>query len=219
MERFGERVLKNASKDFKYLLDRGYRRTPALNFVADHYRLGKQDRNFIIRFVFSEKEIRNHKSKLIPFPRIRRKNLVIDTYNVLVTAQAVISGKEVVRGMDGFLRDTSAVFSKYRFNEETKNAIEKILDILSDYGPGFVLFILDSQISRSGELASYIRERLKEKFIEGNARVSRNADREIKNLDWITATSDSVIIEKTKNAVDIIKLLLPENSGKSRYIH
>lgn len=191
----------------KYLLDRGYRKTSALNFVANHYRLSKKDRNFLVRYVFSEREIRNHKSKLIPFRKITGKNLVIDTYNILVTVQEILSGKEIVKGMNGFLRDISAVFSKYKFNEDTKIAIGKILEILSDYKPKFVLFVLDSQISRSGELASYIRKKLGEFCISGDAKVSRNADGEIIRQNWITATSDSIIIEKVKNVVDVAKLL------------
>lgn len=211
--------LKKASQDMKYLLDRGYKKTTALNFVANHYRLSKHERNFLVRYVFSEKEIRNHKSKLISPKEITGKNLVIDTYNVLITIQEIISGKEIVKGMDGFLRDTSAIFSKYRFNEDTKNAIEKILGILSHYRPKFVLFILDSQISRSGELASYIRDKLGEFCISGDARISRNADREIIKQNRIILTSDSIIIEKAKNVADLGKLLLSENSVKSRYLH
>lgn len=211
--------LKKASHDMKYLLDRGYKKTTALNFVANHYRLSKHERNFLVRYVFSEKEIRNHKSKLISPKEITGKNLVIDTYNVLITIQEIISGKEIVKGMDGFLRDASAIFSKYKFNEDTRNAIEKILEILSYYKPGSVLFILDSQISRSGELASYIRGKLGEFCMPGDARVSRNADREIIKQNRITATSDSIILERVKNVIDFGKLLLSENSVKSRYLH
>lgn len=207
MVKFRNSNLKNASLDMKHLLDRGYKKSSALNFVADHYGLGKQDRNFLVRFVFSEKGIIDHKSKLIPIGRITGRNLVIDTYNILITVEAILSGREIVRGMDGFLRDTSAVFSNYKFNEETKNAIEKILEILSEYGVKSVLFILDSQISHSGELASYIRKRLKEYSLRGDAIVSRSADREIIKQNRITATSDSAIIEKVKKAIDICQYM------------
>ncbi len=200
--------LKKACHDMKYLLDRGYKKTTALNFVANHYGLSKHDRNFLVRYVFSENEIRDHKSRLIPLRKITGKNLVIDTYNLLITVQAITSGNEVVKGMDGFLRDTSAVFSKYKFNEDTRDAIENILRILSKHRPKSVLFVLDSRMSRSGELASCIREKLEEFYIPGDARVSRYADREIIKRNRITATSDSIIIEKVKNVVDIGKSLL-----------
>ncbi|MDP3065702.1 MAG: DUF434 domain-containing protein, partial [Methanobacteriaceae archaeon] len=41
--------LKNAENDLRYLLNRGYRKTTALNFVAGHYLLDKSQRNYLAR--------------------------------------------------------------------------------------------------------------------------------------------------------------------------
>ena len=195
--------LNKAAADMKYLLDRSYPRSTALNLVVNHYGLSKEQRNFLVRYVFSDDEIRGHKSRLIPVKEIVGGDVVVDTFNVLITVEAVLTGGETVEGMDGFLRDTSAVFSNYRFDETSGKALNKILEVLSGHKPASVLFILDSQISRSGELASFIRNKLGEFSLEGDARTCRNADYEIIKLNWITCTSDSVIIGRVDRVVDM----------------
>ncbi|MEA3255054.1 MAG: DUF434 domain-containing protein [Candidatus Altiarchaeota archaeon] len=200
--------INKAAQDMKYLLNRGYPRSTALNLVVNHYCLSLGQRNFLVRYVFSDDETRDHKSRLIPVKEIMGGDVVVDTFNVLITVEAVLSGGEIVEGMDGFLRDTSAVFSKYRFSETSKKALNKLLEVLSRHKPASVLFILDSQISRSGELASFIRNKLGEFSLEGGARTSGRADYEIIKLNRITCTSDSVIIGKVDRVVDLGKEVL-----------
>jgi len=194
--------IKKAAQDLKYLLDRGYNKKTALNLVVNHYRLNEKQRNFLQRYVFSERDIQLHRSRLFSIKKISGRYIVIDGYNVLVTVEAILS-KNLVRGMDGFLRDTSAIFSKYKFDENTKRALKTIILTLREYKPRFVLFIFDSQISHSGDLASYVRHKLNEFGLEGDARTSMSADKEIVDLNQITITTDSIIIEKVDSVVDI----------------
>lgn len=194
---------KKAAPDLKYLLDRGYNKKTSLNLVVNHYGLDEKQRNFLHRYVFSEKDIRLHKSKNIPIEKIAHKNVVVDGYNVLVTVESILKNREVVEGMDGFLRDTSAIFSKYRFDEDTKKAVKKIILTLKEYKPRSVLFIFDAQISRSGELAAYIRHKLREHSLQGDAKTSRSTDKEITEINQVTISTDSIIIEKVDKVVDL----------------
>ncbi len=195
--------IDKASQDLKYLLDRDYKRTTALNLVADRYSLTEKERNLLHRYVFSEKEIRRHRKKLCPLSRMRGKRIVIDGYNVLITVEAVLEGRDIVLGMDGILRDVKGIFSRYKFNKNSKIAIDKILEKLKEFTPGFILFIFDSQVSKSGELAAFVRGRLEEYRLNGDARTSPNADKEIKKLNYITLTSDSIIIENVDRISDL----------------
>lgn len=195
--------IKNAAQDLKYLLDRDYNKKTSLNLIVNRYKLNDKQRNFLQRYVFSEKDIKLHKSRLFSIEKIAGKDIIIDGYNVLITVEAILNKKELVRGMDGFLRDTSAIFSKYIFDKNTKKALKRIILTLKEYKPRFVLFIFDSQISHSGELTGYVRHKLNESGLNGNARTSRSADKEIVDLNEITMTSDSIIIEKVDGAVDI----------------
>jgi len=196
-------VIKKAAQDLRYLLDRNYNKKTSLNLVVNHYKLNEKQRNFLQRYVFSEKDIQLHKSKLFSIKKISEKYIVIDGYNVLVTVEAILNKKNLVRGMDGFLRDTSAIFSKYKFDKNTKKALKTVILALREYKPRFVLFIFDSQISHSGELASYVRHKLNEFGLKGDARTSRSADKEIVDLNEITMTTDSIIIERVDRVVDI----------------
>ena len=194
--------LNEASCDLKYLLDRNYRKKIALDFVAGHYGLTTAERNFLVRTVFSEDEIRVHKSKLCQIRDIAKKNVVVDGYNVLITIDAILNHKPLTSAMDGFLRDLSAVFGKYKFDENSKISVEIILKILKEHGPKFVLFVFDSQVSHSGELAAYTKRKLSDFEIEGDAKTSKSADKTIIELNQITLTTDSAIIERVDRVVD-----------------
>jgi len=198
----------DAAADMKYLLDRGYHKSAAMNYVADHYRLNSGERNRLVRYVFSEKEIRDHRDKLMPIRKISGEDVVVDGYNILITSQAILAGKEIVEGMDGLVRDTSATFSKYRFDENCREAAAAVLKILAECKPASVLFIFDSQMSRSGELAGYLRHEMKKVALPGDAKTKKDADRAIKRLKRITLTSDSAIIGKVGRVADLPRELL-----------
>jgi len=95
------------------------------------------------------------------------------------------------------------VFSGYVLSDVSRSALEKVLRVIFSYKPQSVLFILDSQMSKSGELAGYIREEMIRYGLSGDTLTSRSADHEIKERNRITLTSDSAIIEKVDKAVDI----------------
>jgi len=212
--------INKAAEDMKYLIDRGYNRETSLNLVVNRYHLNKDERNYLQRYVFSDDEIRSHKSKLIPLKEIGGKRIVIDGYNVLITVGAIINKKRcsvLVEGMDGILRDSSGIFSNYKFNSESKRAVNEILNLLSGYKPEFVLFIFDSQISKSGELSSYVKKRMNDLNIHGDSKTSRNADKTIIDLNWITATSDSIIIKNVDKVVDLANsIFININKGQKK---
>lgn len=197
-----------AAEDLKYLLDRKYPKKTALNLVTNHYRLDADDRNFLVRYVFPEREIKKHKNRLVPVDAIRGRDIVVDGYNVLIIAESILYRRRIVEGMDGFIRDQAALFSRYRFSKKTKRTASVILNTLKEHNPKSVLFILDSQMKRSGELAAHIRREMKERSIAGDALTESRADSLIKRLNRITLTSDSAIIEKIDKVVDLGRVLL-----------
>lgn len=66
-----------AYEDLKYLLNRGYRKKYALEFVANHYLLTSKERYFLMRCVFSDKEIEERKRKLVKEDGLRGKLSVL----------------------------------------------------------------------------------------------------------------------------------------------
>jgi len=195
--------VQKAAEDMKYLLDRGYNRNTSLNLTVNRYHLNMRERNYLRRYVFSEKEIQAHKSKLIPITEIRCEKVVVDGFNVLISVDAVLKKRNLVESMDCILRDTSMVFSNYRFDSDTKKTLDALVTLFLKYGPEGVFFVFDSQISRSGELSSYVREKMWEAGISGDASTAKSADKKIIELNHITASSDSHIIESVNQIVDL----------------
>ncbi|HOI39435.1 MAG TPA: DUF434 domain-containing protein [Methanobacterium sp.] len=206
---FKDTVLQEAKIDFQYLLDRGFPRTGALNFVANHYVLDEVQRNYLNRSVFSKKKIKTRKKKLILLSDVKEKNVIIDGYNVLITVESICnSGEEfLVNCDDGVTRDVKAVFGKYKKDKTTLEALNSIISLLKIFKPKRVLFFYDSPVSMSGELAKTTLELLKSLKVPGDAQTASDVDAELvrlsKELDGVVATSDGIVMDKVETVLDI----------------
>jgi hypothetical protein len=115
---------------------------------------------------------------------------------------------------DGYIRDTRYYFSKAKQAEDLEEALEAVLRFLSKAGPKSVFFLLDAQISRSGELAGFIRHKMGEYGVSGEAKTSKITDFDLKaegrNLEKnvILATSDGIIIDSVLEVLDIPACLM-----------
>jgi hypothetical protein len=201
---FEERLkaLERPLSDVRFLLDRDYPKNSAINFVSNHYRLVKEDRNIIFRIACEKKLSEDRIKKLVPIDLIKGKCVVIDGYNVLITVESLILGYPVFLCDDGVLKDTRAIFHRYKMKKETKEVIEKIRILLSKYLPKEVLFIFDAQISGSGKLSATVREIFK--GMNTSVSTSKNADGQMtRHKDDVVATSDGNIIDNVINIVDI----------------
>ena len=196
--------IERAIEDFRYLINRGYKKDVALNFVANHYKLSKEDRLKIIRTTHSDEEINLTKRKLKRLKDFEGKTIYIDGFNVLIGLEALIKGHEIVLCDDNIYRDFENVYGKYKINNYTDKAIELLLEILKHYKVRAIIY-LDAQVSKSGILAKRIRERMKELGIDGDVFCVKNCDYELKHKD-VVATSDSIIIksDNVKYVVDLI---------------
>jgi hypothetical protein len=195
--------MKDPICDLRFLLNRGYNRESAVKFVSNKYRLGIKQRNFLVRAVFSSEEASEHKKKTLGIEDLNKKKVVVDGYNVLITVENVLKGKEVILCDDGFVRDTTAIFGKYKTSDVTSKAIEEILNVLKKSKVSEVLFIFDSQVSYSGELCRVIREKIAKAGLKGDAITSNKADFEICMAEKIVCSSDRAIIKKAEKVVDL----------------
>ncbi|HSO26100.1 MAG TPA: DUF434 domain-containing protein [Methanobacteriaceae archaeon] len=204
--------LKIASKDLRYLLNQGYRKKIALNFVANHYLLNKKSRNYLARSVFSNSLSQSRRSKIVNFKDINGKILFLDGYNVLITVESILNNYEVILADDGLLRDVQGIFGKYKFSSNTNNALTLIFECVSKYPPREIKFYLDQQVSFSGKLGQEINEMLKNYDLNGTSILSNNVDyhitQECANSISIAATSDGIIVDKVEKVVDIPHFIL-----------
>ncbi|AFN04968.1 hypothetical protein PFC_10245 [Pyrococcus furiosus COM1] len=189
-----------AYKDLKYLLNRGYRKSKALEFVCNHYLLPSNARHLLARCVFPTKWIEETKRKLASKNEITGKEIGIDGFNVLITLDSVIRG-EAFRCEDGIVRDIRYI-KNYKFDQNTLNLIRIIADTLSTLAPEKVIIFYGKSTSKSGRIAELTKKELEKRRIKGEVKVVKSPDFELKKFD-IVATGDVGIIEKVKKIFDI----------------
>ncbi len=205
----GINELRDAICDLRYLLNRGYRRKAALDTVGNRYELSSESRNFLVRAVFSKSEARSNKEKLMGIDYLKGRNVAIDGYNVLISVEESLRGGEVFLCDDGFVRDAKGVFGKYTFSVHTDQAIEEILKVLSDHAVKEAIFVFDSQVSRSGELAAKFRQRMNGLGVAGKAIAVPNADHEVGRHD-VVCSCDRAIIKTARKAVDLVSYIVKD---------
>ncbi len=200
-------VLREARVDLKFLLNRGYNRSSALKLVGDKYQLDKTERSILFRSVFSDEEASVIRSKMIGLDKIRGDELWIDGFNLVNTVETVLRGEYLISCDDGVLRDISEIHSKYKLSDLTKKSLRHIIDLLKKADVAYVLFLFESQISRSGEIAAMTRRLLESAGIRGNARTTRSVDSALIKSKKTVASSDSAVLLKCKRFIDLVKYL------------
>jgi hypothetical protein len=204
-----KKSLKNAAYDLKFLLNRGYRKKVALNLVANKFLLNKNERNFLVRKVFSDTESHDRIIKIVEINNINNETIFIDGYNVLITVESICKHEydSVIKCDDGVLRDLKAVFGKYKISSSTETALNHIITILKQYHPSCIHFLYDSPVSKSGELATLTKSLITKHGAIGSASTNKNVDFELvklsKRFGGIVATSDGAVIDKVEQFLDI----------------
>nr|WP_321496149.1 DUF434 domain-containing protein [uncultured Methanolobus sp.] len=194
-----------AAKDIRYLLERGYPRDSAIRFAGDHYGLGKNERYILARTVFSGSTASSRQKKKLTVDKLKDRKLLVDGYNVLITLESLLDGENVWIADDSFIRDIRGVFRNHSNGDITFKAVKEMLDFIKKADVASVEILLDTQMKNSGELAAFIRKRMDELSLQGDARTSKHVDFDLKNCeaDHVIATADGVIIDAVKNVVDI----------------
>lgn len=187
-----------ASRDYKYLLSRGYKQKVVLDLVTSRYGLSNVERTLLLRCVHSSQDVEAIKSKCVS--SVARYPLIIDGYNVLLTLHAVMEGMEVFLCDDGFVRDLRKSYRKgidLKMFEDTTELLKKELLELT---PSSVTIVLDKNVSYSAHHADTIRN-----FMRDLAEVvlANKADLKVIGGDGIIASSDYVVISKARRIYDL----------------
>ena len=194
--------LGNAVRDLRYLLDQGYPRDSAVNFVSNHYRFPLDQRHLLARCVFSKREAAEHRRRAVKASAVRGKRLGVDGYNVLITLETILTGKQIIRCDDGYIRDLRAIFGKYRATPATDKALSALIQTLTKARPKTVTVFFDKQVSRSGELAAEVRPQLNRAGLKGDASAVGGVDMKLRAFD-VVASSDRAVIGRARMVWDI----------------
>jgi hypothetical protein len=137
---------------------------------------------------------------------------VVDCYNVLITIESYLTGKTVFRALDGFTRDIAGVYGNYSFGQRTERAALLLLECLRDLGHGAweLQFYLDAPVSRSADLACFLRDALEGVNITPKVEVVKSPDHNIlsRHAQDLVATSDTVLIDGVRHCIDLPAMVL-----------
>jgi hypothetical protein len=203
---------QKAAQDFRYLLNRGYPRKATLELVGNRYGLTFDERHLLHRGVFSNSDSRLRREKKISTQEVRNKDLAIDGHNVVITIEAGLSGRPLILGDDGFIRDISGLSGSFKKTETTEKAIQFIIHAIKKIKPRQTLFLFDAPISMSGRLAQEIRSRLKGERLPGDAMAVKVPEKILIGFRGVIATSDTAIIEQSKKVLDLPGYILREKT-------
>lgn len=208
-----ERLLKPA-RDIRSILRWSYPKFATIRFVADHSQLSAEERHILTRVIMPPDKVVSRVRKKIACNGIRDRDLLLDGYNVLLSVDSLLKKEPMWFCDDGYIRDTRYYFSKAKQAEDIGEALDLVLEFFSEARPKSVTFLLDAQISRSGELAGFIRRKLKEQGIPGDAQTSKTADFDLKTeggkpeKQLVVATSDGIVIDSVLQVLDIPACLM-----------
>ena len=198
--------LHDARKELRYLLNKGYRKKTALEFVSNHNGLSRDDRNILARTTYSDDECANTSSKAVPFRSLRGAVMAIDGYNVLNTVESVLYDDPLVCD-DGVIRDDLKRGGSYVISSRTDAVLDALDDFFSKARPEKVIFFLDKDVPHSGDHAAYIRAHHWKVPVE--SQTAQAVDHELKSAEGvIVATADSGIISYLESFFDIPRHLL-----------
>ncbi|HIH69939.1 DUF434 domain-containing protein [Methermicoccus shengliensis] len=200
--------LQRPAEDLRLLLDRGYRKQHALQFVSDHYRLESRWRYVLSRAVHSTSTVKMRAKKKISCGALKGEVLWVDGHNVLITIESVLRGNELFLCDDGFLRDTRGVFRSFRLTETTIEAVRLVIGFLRKSEVKEVHFVFDRRLSRSGELAAHVRSALCASCLKGDACTSEAVDFLLKHVHGVVASADGPIVDAADRVIDLPQCVL-----------
>ncbi len=147
---------------------------------------------------------------MVSAEQIRGKGLAIDGYNVLITLESALKGKTILLADDSFIRDISGVSGSYKESAPTGEALSLIIDLLQTAEPLEAIFLFDSPISGSGELAAKIRGLMTNKGIRGDALAVKVPERIMEGYAGIVASSDTALIDQVQKVFDMAGYIIRE---------
>ena len=190
-------MLREAVRDFSWLLERGYATKSGLELVGNHFQLHERQRLAVMRSSCGESARARRRARCVGLDALRGQTLHLDGYNVLTIVESALAGGAILCGRDGCLRDIASLHGTFRRVEETEPALELIGQFLNTFGASRVVWWLDSPVSNSGRLAGLMREVAARRAWDWDAKLVFNADAALvkETGGELIATADSVILD------------------------
>jgi hypothetical protein len=208
--------LRIAQAEIQWLLDRGYKEGPVIDFIGGHYQLSSRQRIALKRSVSSTSKYEKKISTKLPLTQARDGRLNIDGFNLIIALEVALSGSILVFGRDGVPRDLAGLRGSYKIIEQTDQALELIGKVFHQLFVPEVKFFLDSPVSNSGRLKNRILEHAKNWGMPVEIELLPNVDTVLSTMERVV-TGDSIILGNCKSWFNLSREII-ENAITDAWI-
>jgi hypothetical protein len=189
-------AVRQAARDYAWLLNRGYARQASLKLVGDRFELNKRQRVALARATCSDKESRDRALRELPPGKLSGQTLLVDGFNVLVTFESALGGGIVLACRDGCYRDLASMHGTYRRVAETATALRLAGEALAELGVAGGQWYFDSPVSNSGRLKTLALQIAAENDWSWQVVLDANPDRRLIEASDPIASADSAVLDR-----------------------
>ena len=147
-------------------------------------------------------------AKHLKLEDLRGRDVCIDGFNVIVPLEVALVRSPLIRAQDGAIRDLAGINGTYRSVEQTMQAIDLVLDLLTEAQVASATFYFDRPVRNSGRLAKtiadYVRAlaNIQPSLPKVQAALVDNVDNELAGRAYV-ATNDSAVIDHCQSWVSL----------------
>jgi len=202
-------LLAKAQDEVQWLLDRGYKPGPVIEFIGSHYQLSSRQRSALQRSSCTMVQYDRRKASLLPLEAAKDGCIFIDGFNLIILLETALSGSPVILGHDGVYRDLAGVRGSYGLIGETDTALELLGLCLTELMVPEAVFYLDRPVSNSGRLRNRILEYAQKWNIPVCVDLVPNADAILTGIGRIV-TGDSIILDQCTGWFNLSKKIMDD---------
>lgn len=190
-----------ASRDYKYLLNRGLPQKASLDFISANYGLTVAERALLLRCIHRDADSETIRRKTVY--SVRGLELVVDGYNVILTIASAIEQVPLFLCDDGFVRDLRSSYIKDFTTPTIMEAVSYLAKAADSLEVGDLVVVLDKNISWSAEHADLLKNSYGIK-----ATTAAKADIAVIGSSKIISSSDFVILLRSEKVFDLAQFVV-----------
>lgn len=145
----------------------------------------------------AELELRS--GKQVAIDQLKGKRVELDGFNLLILLESALSGAYIFKGQDACYRDIGSVHGAYKRVEQTSESALIIGQALQKLAVKEVHWFLDSPVSNSGRLKTFLYELAEEHDFPWSIELVFSPDKELAKSEHIVCSSDAWILNEAKS--------------------
>jgi hypothetical protein len=212
-------VFVEAIQDVSFLLTRGYGEKSSIQLVGNRYRMNTRQQKALLRMSAPKNSIFTRKQKAVPKEAIKKQNILIDGFNLLILLENALSHAYIFKSQDDAYRDISGVHGSYKRVAQTEKAIILVGDILQELKVKSVHWYFDSPISNSGRLKTILFEIAEKHEFDWQVTLVHNPDLVLAKSEDIIISSDAWILDECKQWFNLAALIIEEHLRSENIIY